>query len=86
VGSLPRRKMAKETFEQALAKMEEIVRRMEAGDLTLEESLKAFEEGIRLSGICAKRLDEAERKVEILLKEGRGIAARPFQAEEKENG
>ncbi|HPL64255.1 MAG: exodeoxyribonuclease VII small subunit [Syntrophales bacterium] len=78
--------MAKETFEQALAKMEEIVRKMEAGDLTLEESLKAFEEGVRLSGICTKRLEEAERKVEILLKEGRGLTARPFESEEKENG
>ena len=51
---------------------------MEGGDLSLEESLKAFEEGIRLSRFCADRLDEAERKVDILLKENDTLQARPF--------
>ena len=55
-------------FEDALSKLESIVEKLESGDLSLDESLEAFEEGIRLSRICSKRLDEAERKIEILTK------------------
>ena len=55
-------------FEDALTRLEEIVEKLEEGDLPLEESLSAFEEGIKLSRICAKLLNEAERKVEILIK------------------
>ena len=74
--------MAKEKFEEALSRLEGIVRRMEAGDLSLEESMKAFEEGIKLARLCAKKLDEAERRVEILLKQEDGMAVKPFQAED----
>lgn len=77
--------MAKEKFEEALRKLEEILKTMEGGDLTLEESLKAFEDGIRLSRLCAERLDEAERRVEILLKEGEKVSVRPFIGEESES-
>ena len=55
-------------FEDALSKLEEIVKKLESGELSLEESLVAFEEGIRLSRICSKQLDEAEKKIEILTK------------------
>lgn len=55
-------------FEDALSKLEGIVEELERGELSLEESLSAFEEGIRLSRICSKQLDEAERKIEILIK------------------
>jgi exodeoxyribonuclease VII small subunit len=55
-------------FEDALSRLESIVEELESGELSLEESLAAFEEGIRLSRICSKQLDEAERKVEILIK------------------
>lgn len=60
--------MAKEKFEDALNKLEKIVSKLEDGDIPLEESLKLFEEGIRLSQFCNQKLDEAEKKVEILLK------------------
>lgn len=70
--------MAEEKFEEALEKLEEIVKKMESGDLTLEESLKAFEEGIRLSRLCAQKIDEAERRVEVLLKTQEGFDLRPF--------
>ena len=61
--------MAKEIkFEDALSELEGIVEKLERGELSLEESLTAFEEGIRLSRICSKRLDEAEKKIEILIK------------------
>ena len=55
-------------FEDALSKLEGIVEKLESGELSLEESLTAFEEGIRLSRICSKRLEEAERKIEVLTK------------------
>lgn len=70
--------MAEKKFEEALERLEEIVKKMEAGDLSLEESLTAFEEGIRLSRFCADRLDEAERKVETLLRENGELQTRPF--------
>ncbi len=76
--------MAREKFEDALRKLEEILRRMEGGDLTLEESLKAFEEGIKLSRLCAERLDEAERRVDLLLKEDEVVVIKPFAGEESE--
>ncbi len=75
--------MSKEKFEEALEKLEEIVHRMEAGEMTLEESLKAFEEGIKLSRLCAKKLDEADRRVEILLREEGALTAKPFTEEEE---
>jgi len=75
--------MAKEKFEEALKKLEDTVREMESGDLTLEESLKSFEEGIRLSRFCAKKLDEAERRIEVLLKNEEGADIQPFKGEDK---
>lgn len=74
--------MAKEKFEDALAKLEGIVKKMESGDMPLEESLKAFEEGIRLARLCAGKLDEAERRVDVLMKEGDGFSAKAFQGED----
>lgn len=72
--------MAEKKFETALARLEELVQELEQGDLPLEQSLKLFEEGIKLSRICNTRLDEAERKVEVLLKDKAGnIKARPFE-------
>jgi exodeoxyribonuclease VII small subunit len=64
--------MPKERFEDALGKLERIVSKLEEGDIPLEESLKLFEEGIRLSQFCNQKLDEAEKRVEILLKNKEG--------------
>jgi exodeoxyribonuclease VII small subunit len=75
--------MAEKKFEAAMARLEEIVQELEKGDVPLEQSLKLFEEGIKLSRICNKRLEEAERKVEILLKDKNGnVTAEPFEEEE----
>lgn len=72
--------MATDKFEASLKKLEEIVKRLETGSLTLEESLKAFEEGVKLSAFCSSRLDDAERRVEILLKQKDGSLTRePFE-------
>jgi exodeoxyribonuclease VII small subunit len=56
------------SFESSLGELEQIVRHLESGDLPLDRSLELFEQGVRLSRECQKRLDEAERKVEILLR------------------
>ena len=72
--------MAKEKFEDALSKLEKIVSKLEEGDIPLEESLRLFEEGIRLSRFCNQKLDEAEKKVEILLKDKDGMLnPQPFE-------
>ena len=69
-------------FEEALARLEGIVTRLEGGDLPLEEALGIFEEGVRLTRHCSRRLTEAERKVSILLKNAQGqIEERPFEPE-----
>jgi exodeoxyribonuclease VII small subunit len=71
--------MAKERFEDALNKLEKIVSQLEEGDISLEDSLKLFEEGIRLSRICNQKLDEAEKRVEILIKGDDGtLKTKPF--------
>jgi exodeoxyribonuclease VII small subunit len=59
-------------FEQAMARLEVIVGELEKGDLPLDESLKIFEEGIRLSKNCLKVLEDAERKVEVLVQDKNG--------------
>jgi len=73
-------------FEDAMTRLEEIVEELESGELSLEESLSVFEEGIKLSKICAKLLNEAERKVEILMKSDDGqLIAKPFSEDLSED-
>ena len=75
--------MATEKFETSLKKLEDIVKRLEGGSLSLEDSLKAFEEGVKYSAFCSGKLDDAERKVEILLKQKDGSLKRePFETED----
>jgi exodeoxyribonuclease VII small subunit len=77
--------MAEKKFETALARLEVIVTELEGGELPLEQSLKLFEEGIKLARICNARLEEAERKVEVLLKDKAGkMTTKPFEEEEKD--
>ena len=69
-------------FETALKRLEEIVKKLENGELTLDSALALFEEGIQLSRFCHTKLDQAERRVEILLKNSSGQArAVPFESE-----
>jgi exodeoxyribonuclease VII small subunit len=60
------------TFEESLKKLETIVEQLEKGDLPLEQSLKLFEQGVDLSAVCKKELDEAESKVQTLIKQRDG--------------
>jgi len=66
------------SFEQILARLQQVVERLESGELPLEESLAVFEEGIRLSRAGARRLDDAERRVEELLGDGDSTKTRPL--------
>jgi exodeoxyribonuclease VII small subunit len=68
-------------FEQALKDLEALVARMESGELTLDDSLKAFEEGIRLSRSCQQALASAEQKVQIMLENNGESVAQPFHAD-----
>ena len=68
--------MVKEKFEDALSKLEKIVSKLEDGEIALEESIKLFEEGIRLSRLCNQKLEEAEKRVEILMK-GKNAVFKP---------
>jgi exodeoxyribonuclease VII small subunit len=73
------KKEPKLTFEAGLERLEQIVKQLEQGDLALEKSLELFEEGMKLSGLCRKQLEEAESKVELLVKKSDGkMAAEPF--------
>lgn len=64
--------MATKTFEESMLELEQMVASLESGDITLDESLKLFEKGIKLSKSCQKKLDEAEKKVKILTASGNG--------------
>ncbi len=66
------------SFETCLDDLEKVVRELEAGDLPLEQALALFEKGIGLSQTCRKQLEEAETRVEILLKKNNRIQAQPF--------
>jgi len=68
--------MATEKFEVSLKKLEEAVSRLESGELSLEDSLKVFEEGIRHSAVCSRKLSEAQKRVELLLKQKDGSFSR----------
>ena len=64
--------MSAEKFEISLKKLEDAVSRLESGELSLEDSLKVFEEGVRHASICTRKLNEAQKKVELLLKQKDG--------------
>jgi exodeoxyribonuclease VII small subunit len=68
-------------FEECLQRLEKIVQELEKGEAPLEKSLTLFEEGMQLSAACRKELEEAEGKVEILLKQNGKLQAEPFDAQ-----
>ena len=64
--------MGEKKFEEAMEKLEKIVESLESGDLSLEDSIKAFEEGMKLAKFCSEKLEEAEKKVTMLVEENGG--------------
>jgi exodeoxyribonuclease VII small subunit len=76
----------KPDFELSLSRLEEIVGKLESANLSLDDAMKLFEEGVQLSRDCQKYLEQAEGKVEILLKKAGGeMAAQPFDPEAEED-
>ena len=71
--------MKKKSFEEALAKLEQITKELEEGNLPLEESLKYFDEGVKLAEYCNSKLNDSQKKVEILLKKNNTFEPEPFQ-------
>ena len=73
-------------FESALKSLEEIVAQLEAGDMPLDRALELFEEGVKVSRYCNSKLEEAERKVEVLMKTAEGALKEvPFAEDAEEN-
>lgn len=79
---MPRKKKVPD-FEQSLTDLESLVSQMEQGDLTLEASLNAFEEGIKLTRECQTMLDQAEQKVQILTAKNGELTTEPFHIEQE---
>ncbi len=77
--------MAKKTFEAALSRLEQITDELENGDLTLDASLKKFDEGIKLAEFCNTSLTEARTKVDILLEKNGQLQAEPFGEHDNED-
>lgn len=77
--------MAKKTFESALSRLEQITEELEDGELSLDKSLKKFDEGIKLARFCSEQLDEARAKVELLLEKDGNIEAVPFGEDESDD-
>ena len=74
--------MAEITFEKALEKLETIVNNLESGDIPLEDALSKYEEGVRLVKLCQKKLEQAKKKIEILVKTKDGkVKIEPFEEE-----
>ncbi|MBW1766528.1 MAG: exodeoxyribonuclease VII small subunit [Deltaproteobacteria bacterium] len=77
--------MAGKKFEEAMQRLEDIVHSLESGDLSLENSLEIFEEGMKLVNFCSNKLEEAEQKVTMLVKESDGkYTQQPFEKEGKD--
>jgi len=74
------------SFEKAMERLEKLVEELEEGGISLEDSLKKFEEGVKLSRLCSDKLKEAQKKIEILTKDAKGeTAAQPFDPEQEED-
>ncbi len=79
------KKKEEQSFEAGLKRLEEVLDSLEHGDLALEEAMRAFEEGVQLVRFCHKKLDEVEKRVDLLLKDDGGqFFTRPFPEEEGE--
>lgn len=75
------------SFETAFARLQEVVARLEGGQLTLDESLQLFQEGIELARACSARLDDAEQRIDRLVQAAGGVRLEPFEHRElKEEG
>jgi len=73
--------MTKQTFEEAMKQLEQIVQELESGDLPLEKAILKYEEGVRLSRFCSEKLDETEKRITILQNQEGNVLEKPFMQE-----
>ncbi len=73
--------MAKQTFEEAMKQLEQIVQELESGDLPLEKAILKYEEGVCLSRFCSEKLDETEKRITILQNQEGNVLEKPFMQE-----
>lgn len=82
---MAKKELEKKKFEAALEELEKVVERLESGELSLEESLAAFEDGVRLVKFCNQKLTEVEKKIELLVKDKDGkLQLKPLEDEDEE--
>ncbi|MDQ1909520.1 exodeoxyribonuclease VII small subunit [Paenibacillus sp. GD4] len=67
------------SFEEAMDQLERIVAMLESGDVPLEKAIELFQEGMKLSQLCGQKLEQVERKIEVLLEQEGGLVKKPFQ-------
>jgi exodeoxyribonuclease VII small subunit len=72
------------TFEQAMEKLETIVAKLESGDVPLETAIELFQEGMSLSKLCGQKLEQVERRIEMLVEGDAGLQRKPFAAVKEE--
>jgi exodeoxyribonuclease VII small subunit len=71
-----------ESFELAMEQLEKIVSQLESGDVPLEKAIELYQEGMRLSHLCGQKLEQVEKKIEMLVESETGITRKPFQSPE----
>ncbi|MNH23626.1 Exodeoxyribonuclease 7 small subunit [compost metagenome] len=74
------------TFEQAMERLESIVSRLENGDVPLETAIELFQEGMKLSQLCGGKLEQVERKIELLIESEQGFQKKPFASVNEDKG
>lgn len=72
------------SFEAAMERLESIVSRLESGDVPLEQAIELFQQGMKLSHLCSRKLEQVERKIEMLVEENGSLAKKPFAASHDE--
>ncbi len=83
---MEREKETELSFEQAMDKLEEIVSKLESGDVPLETAIELFQEGMKLSQLCGSKLEQVESKIEMLLETDQGFQKKPFAAANEDRG
>ncbi|AJY77252.1 exodeoxyribonuclease VII small subunit [Paenibacillus beijingensis] len=79
-------KAADLTFEQAMERLESIVSRLESGEVPLETAIELFQEGMQLSRLCGGKLEQVERKIEMLIESEQGFEKKPFAPASEDRG
>lgn len=75
--------MKEQTFEESMNELEQVVKDLESGELSLDESIKKFEDGMKLSKYCSSLLEDAEKKISLLIEKENGeVVEEPFEVEE----